>query len=257
MADRRTRPSAPGATFREEKRRPSAFWVLAMIVPPIIHATAKVRVLHGERLPATGPFVFAPNHHSNIDPLLMATVVWELGRAPRFLAKASLFKLPVLGWLIRRSGQIPVERGGAQRGAIPLETARRVVQEGQGVIVYPEGSLTRDPHLWPMRGKTGAARLALQLGIPVIPAAHWGAQDVLPRYSKRIRMLPRAHITVVIGEPVDLSAWAGRTDGTALQEATAAIMAAITALLEELRGQAAPTERWDPALHNQTETGKF
>jgi hypothetical protein len=56
---------------------------------------------------------------------------------------------------------------------------------------------------------------------------------------------------------VDLSAWQDRTDGVALQEATAAIMTAITALLEELRGQAAPTERWDPTVHGQTETGKF
>jgi 1-acyl-sn-glycerol-3-phosphate acyltransferase len=257
MADGRTRPTAAGATPNAERRRPSAFWALAMIVPPIIHATAKVRVLHGERLPKTGPFILAPNHHSNIDPLLTATVVWELGRAPRYLAKASLFKIPVFGWLLRRSGQIPVERGGVARGAIPLDVAKRVIEEGQGVIVYPEGTLTRDPHLWPMRGKTGAARLALQLGLPVIPAAHWGTQDVLPRYSKRIRVLPRAHIDVLIGEPVDLSAWAGRTDGLALQEATAAIMAAITALLEELRGQAAPTERWDPSQHGQSETGRF
>jgi 1-acyl-sn-glycerol-3-phosphate acyltransferase len=108
-----------------------------------------------------------------------------------------------------------------------------------------------------MRGKTGAARLALQLGIPVIPAAHWGTQDLMPRYSNKLSLLPRARIDVAIGEPVDLSAWQGRTDGVALQEATAAIMAAITALLEELRGQAAPPERWDPTVHGQSETGKF
>ena len=230
---------------------------MAAIVPPLIHGTATLRVQHAERLPATGPFIFSPNHHSAIDPLVMGTVVWELGRAPRFLAKASLFRLPVIGWLFRRSGQIPVERGGASRGAIPLDAARRLVEEGQGVIVYPEGSLTRDPDLWPMRGKTGAARLALQLGIPVIPAAHWGTQDLMPRYAKTLRLRPRARIDVLIGEPVDLSAWAGRTDSAALQEATAAIMTAITALLEDLRGQSAPSERWDPALHGQAETGKF
>lgn len=257
MADERTRSGAAGATPGAEKRRPSFFWALAVLVPPFIRLTAKVRILHGERLPRTGAFILSPNHHSNVDPLLMATVVWWLGRAPRFLAKASLFKVPVVGWLFRKSGQIPVERGGVQRGAIPLDAARRVVEEGQGVVVYPEGSLTRDPHLWPMRGKTGAARLALQLGIPVIPAAHWGTQDLMPRYSNRIRLLPRARIDVLIGEPVDLSAWQGRTDGVALQEATAAIMAAITKLLEELRGQAAPTERWDPTQHGQSETGKF
>jgi 1-acyl-sn-glycerol-3-phosphate acyltransferase len=242
---------------KQEKRRPSMFWALGAVVVPFVRATATLRIHHREKLPAVGPYILAPNHYSNIDPLVMAVAVWRLGRAPRFLTKASLFRIPVVGWLLRGAGQIPVQRGGLQRGAIPLDAAKRLIREGQGVIVYPEGSLTRDPHLWPMRGKTGAARLALQLGIPVIPAAHWGTQDLMPRYSNKLSLLPRARIDVAIGEPVDLSAWQGRTDGVALQEATAAIMAAITALLEELRGQAAPPERWDPTMHGQSETGKF
>jgi hypothetical protein len=72
-----------------------------------------------------------------------------------------------------------------------------------------------------------------------------------------VRLLPRARIDVAVGEPVDLTPWQGRSDAIALQEATAAIMTAITELLESLRGQAAPTERWDPTQHGQTETGKF
>lgn len=241
---------------RQEKLRPSLWWVLGALVVPFIRATARLRIRHPERLPATGPFILAPNHHSNIDPLVVAVAVWRLGRAPRFLAKASLFRIPIVGTLLRGVGQVPVERGG--RAAIPLDAAKRIVREGHCVIVYPEGSLTRDPDLWPMRGKTGAARLALDLGIPVIPAAHWGTQHLMPRYTNRLRLFPRSRIDVLFGEPVDLSEWAGKAaEPAALQAATARIMAAVTALVEELRGETAPAERWDPARHGQTETGRF
>lgn len=243
---------------RSERARPSLWWVLAALVVPFVGAVARIRVLHPEKLPARGPFILTPNHHSNIDPLVVAVTVWRLGREPRFMAKASLFRIPVVGTLLRSVGQIPVERGGMQRGAIPIGAAKRIVAEGHCVVVYPEGSLTRDPGIWPMRGKTGAARLALDLGIPVIPVAHWGTQDLMPIYSKKLRFPPRARIDLLFGDPVDLTAWTGRaTDPAALQAATGAIMTAITRLLEELRGEQAPADRWDPAKHGQAETGRF
>ncbi|MGN6742739.1 MAG: lysophospholipid acyltransferase family protein [Amnibacterium sp.] len=241
---------------RQEKLRPSLWWVLGAIVVPFIRATARLRIREPQKLPATGPFILAPNHYSNIDPLVVAVAVWRLGRAPRFLAKASLFRIPVLGALMRGVGQVPVERGG--RATVPLDAAKRIVRDGHCVIVYPEGSLTRDPDLWPMRGKTGAARLALDLGIPVVPAAHWGTQGLMPRYSNRIRVFPRARIDVIFGDPVDLSEFSGRAgDPAALQAATARIMAAVTGLVEQLRGETAPAERWDPTKHGQSETGRF
>jgi 1-acyl-sn-glycerol-3-phosphate acyltransferase len=126
------------------------------------------------------------------------------------------------------------------------------------VVIYPEGTLTRDPDLWPMRGKTGAVRSALQAGIPIIPAAHWGTQHVMPRYAKKISLFPRKTIYITFGDPVDLSAFAGRgLDSKTLAEATDVVMQAITALVEELRGEKAPASRWDPAKNNQTETGRF
>ncbi|RIX28458.1 lysophospholipid acyltransferase family protein [Amnibacterium setariae] len=253
LADVRTRPAKPYA----EKRRPSAWWLLAAPIVPFMRAVTTIRVRNREKLPATGPFILAPNHVSNIDPVVVAVAVWRLGRAPRFLAKASLFTIPVVGAAFRAVGQIPVERGGAARGAIPLAAAKRIIAEGQGVIVYPEGSLTRDPDLWPMRGKTGAARLALQLGLPVIPAAHWGSQGLMPVNTTKLRVRPRAHIEVVFGDPVDLSDLGRVADRAALNAATDRIMTAITGLLEELRGETAPTERWDPVKHGQTETGTF
>jgi len=165
--------------------------------------------------------------------------------------------VPFLGWVLRRMGQIPVERRHGAGGP-SLAKAAALIKQGLAVIIYPEGTLTRDPELWPMRGRVGAARLALQYDIPVIPAAHWGMQKVLPPYAKFFAFrIPRHKVVSIVGDPVDLSPWAGRTDGTALAEATAAIMAAITELVAELREEEAPETRWNPAEHGQAETGKF
>jgi 1-acyl-sn-glycerol-3-phosphate acyltransferase len=233
------------------------FRFLAVLLLPPMHLLARYVIHNPERVPKSGAFVLAPNHFSEIDPVVMGIVMWKVGRMPRYLAKASLFRIPVVGALLRRSGQVPVERAGV-RGADPLAAARTIANEGLAVVVYPEGSLTRDPDLWPMRGKTGAVRIALQEGIPIIPAAHWGTQLVMPRYAKRISVFPRKTIHVSFGEPVDLSAFADRgLDSKVLTEATEVVMQAVTALVADLRGEPAPAVRWDPAKNQQTETGRF
>lgn len=251
--------SSPTATakVRSETRRPSFFWVLAVLILPVINLAVRYRFHHRERMPAAGAFVLAPNHYSEIDPVVMGAASWKLGRAPRFLAKASLFKNPVLGWFLRTSGQIPVERAGSN-GHAALRAAEELVEKGRMVVVYPEGTLTRDPDLWPMRGKTGAVRIALERDIPIVPAAHWGTQALMPRYGKKISLFPRKTIDVIIGEPLDLSAYRGRpVDQAALLAATAQLMDAIAALLAEVRHEPAPAERWDPVAHGQKETGRL
>lgn len=244
-----------------EKRRPSVFWVLAGLVIPLWSCMVRYRFTPASKLPKTEAFILAPNHYSEIDPLAMGVAIWRLGRLPRFMAKASLFKIPVVSWFLRASGQIPVERLGATReGAIanPMGAANQLVEQRAGVIVYPEGSLTRDPELWPMRGKTGAVRLALETGIPLLPAAHWGTQRLMPRYGKRIHPFPRKTIEVSIGAPLDLSRFRGRDiDQQVVAEATEMLMHEITALLADLRDEVPPAERWDPAKHQQSETGRF
>jgi 1-acyl-sn-glycerol-3-phosphate acyltransferase len=242
---------------RSETRRPSFFWVLAGLVLPIFNMAVRFRFHHPERMPQAGAFVLAPNHYSEIDPVVMGVVSWKLGRAPRFLAKASLFKNPVLAWFLRTSGQIPVERAGSKSHAA-LRAAEELVEKGRMIVVYPEGSLTRDPDLWPMRGKTGAVRIALERDIPIVPAAHWGTQALLPRYGKKLSLFPRKTIDVIIGEPLDLSAYRGKPlDQAKLLKATGELMDAIAALLAEVRGEPAPPERWDPAAHGQKETGRL
>nr|WP_246533141.1 lysophospholipid acyltransferase family protein [Rathayibacter toxicus] len=239
-----------------ERSRPSIFWFLAAVVIPVMTASVDLRIRDGHKIPRTGAFVFAPNHFSEIDPVITGWALWRCGRVPRFLAKASLFTVPVLGSILRGSGQIPVERSGSVRGSEPLASAKALVDKGRSVIIYPEGTLTRDPELWPMRGKTGAVRMALQHGLPVIPAAHWGTQQVMGRYSKKITLFRRKRVEVIIGDPVDLSAFRGRSLNSAtLAEASAVVMAAITALLEQLRGETAPAQRRNLAQYNQKDVG--
>jgi 1-acyl-sn-glycerol-3-phosphate acyltransferase len=229
---------------------------LAGIIVPALLVLGRYTFHEPQKLPARGAFILTPNHYTDFDPLVSAYAVWKHGRVPRYLAKASLFKVPILGAAMRATGQIPVERAGG--GTDPLTAAGRFLQKQFALIIYPEGTLTRDPDLWPMRGKFGAARLALRYDVPVIPMGTWGAQRVLPRWSKKISLFPRKPIEVIFGDPVDLSRWKGKyTDQVALAEATLAIMQAITALVEELRGEDAPDERWDPAAHGQPEFGRL
>ncbi len=247
----------PGDRSGSEKSRPSIFWIFAAIALPLMGLVSRLEFVDREKLPRHGAYVLAPNHYSEIDPVVIGVAAWRLGRAPRFLAKASVFKVPVLGWALRVSGQIPVDRHGSKSHSA-IRAAEEMVEKGRMVVVYPEGSLTRDPQLWPMRGKTGAVRIALEQGIPVIPIAHWGTQELMARYSKKISFFPRKHIRVKVGDPVNLDAYRDRPlDMASLNAATALVMDAITELLEDLRGEAAPAERWNPTAHDQKETGRF
>jgi 1-acyl-sn-glycerol-3-phosphate acyltransferase len=242
-----------------EISRPSVFWLLGGLMAPVIGIFAKIEVSGEENLPEDGPFVLTPNHYSEIDPLVVAIAVYRLGRAPRFFAKESLFRAPLLGPAMKRAGMIPIARSSSSVSAKEtLDTAQRLVKRGDGLVVYPEGTLTRDPDLWPMRGKTGAARIALAGGIPLIPVAQWGAQEILPRYGK-FRFWPlRKPVHVVIGRPLDLTASRDQAQQSTEQaRVTGLLMDEITHLLEGLRGETAPAERWNPSEHGQRETGRL
>ena len=212
------------------------------------HGTENLRA---EILPDGGqaPIVVCPNHISWFDPLESAHFLYDNGRPPRFLGKESVFRVPVAGRIITGAGQIPVYRETTD-AASSVRAAIAAVEQGECVVVYPEGTITRDPGLWPMTGKTGAARIARTTGAPVIPVAQWGAQEVIGPYRKEFRILQRKVMRVTAGPPVDLDDLRGRAlDSATLREATVRIVAAITALLEEIRGEAAPAERFDLKAH--------
>ena len=211
-----------------------------------------------ENLPRDRGFVACSNHISHLDPFVLAHFLFDHGCPPRFLAKESVFRIPVLGRIVGGAGQIPVYRETADAGRA-LSAAVAAVEKGECVVVYPEATLTRDPDLWPMVGKTGAARIALTTGCPVIPIAQWGVQDILAPYGKRPRLLPRHQVRVLAGPPVDLSAYAGDgpQDVGRLRGATDAVLDAITEQLVRLRGGDPPAQRWDPRLHGQATIGDF
>ena len=194
--------------------------------------------------PGVGCLV-AANHLSEVDPLVVAHFLHDNGRAPRFMAKASMFDLPVAGPLLRQVGQIPVYRESREASA-SVRGASEAIRAGECVVIYPEATLTRDPDLWPMRGKPGVARIALQTGCPVIPLAHWGAQRMLAPYSRVPHLFPPPTMVVRAGPPVDLADVGRATSARAQRSATDRIMAAIVGLLEDIRGEHAPTDRFDP-----------
>jgi 1-acyl-sn-glycerol-3-phosphate acyltransferase len=218
------------------------FWrrFAVTLVLPVLRVWTTRTWTGTEHLPPSGGVILVPNHVSHFDPLVVAHYVYEAGRWPQFLAKASLWDVPVLGPLLRKVRQIPVERGSVE-AVKSLDVLVDAVRRGGAVVIYPEGTTTREPDLWPMRGKTGAARLALATGAPVVPIANWGAQRIFDPRTNRLSLRPRVPVVVTAGPPFDLSRWAGATPSRAvLDEMTEAIMLDIRDLLAGLRDGPAP-----------------
>ncbi|MCL7491038.1 MULTISPECIES: lysophospholipid acyltransferase family protein [Streptomyces] len=230
-------------------RRRIGFWyrLAAVICKPPLLVLFKRDWQGMEHIPADGGFITAVNHNSYLDPLSYAHYQYNTGRVPRFLAKAGLFKSGFVGLMMRGTGQIPVYRETTD-AATAFRAAVDAIEKGECVAFYPEGTLTRDPELWPMQGKTGAARVALLTKAPVIPVAQWGANDAMPPYAteNKLRLLPRKTLRVKAGPPVDLSAFYDREPtAEVLRAATDVIMAAISEQLAGLRGEPAPAEPYD------------
>jgi 1-acyl-sn-glycerol-3-phosphate acyltransferase len=182
----------------------------------------------------------ASNHLSFADPTTLTAFCLAAGRVPRYLAKASLWNLPVVRSVMRSGRHIPVYRGAATASEA-FRDAVTSVKAGECVAIFPEATFSKDPAGWPMRGKTGVARIALETGAPVIPVANWGTHHLLPATAWFPRGVPRKTVDLVAGPPVDLSDLAGRELTRAvLEEATARIMAAVTDLLVTLRGERPP-----------------
>jgi 1-acyl-sn-glycerol-3-phosphate acyltransferase len=238
------------------EKRGWAFDIAVPILKPTLLATTKHTWIDGEKIPATGGCILVLNHVSHIDPLTAAHIVYDHGRKPRYLAKSGLFKNKALGYFLRGAGQIPVERLSKNaKGA--FDAAVAAVESGECVVVYPEGTLTRDPDLWPMQGKTGAARIALETGCPVVPIGQWGAHDLLYPYAKRPHLFPRTQITMRVGDPVPLEDLRAKPiSNDVINEATRRIMDALTALVAELRHEEPPAERFDPRKAGVRATGE-
>lgn len=204
-----------------------------------------------EKVPKQGGVLVVANHTSYFDPLAVGMyLIWGAGRWVRYLGKVQLFHAPVIGWFARECGQIPVERH-SDRAKDALAAAEAALASGKLVAIYPEGTLTGDPAMWPMKGKTGAARLALEADVPVIPVGQWGAHFFFPDEKPGFPLvLSRSHVfRVSAGDPVDLEDLRGHpVTKELLAEATTRIIDAITAQVALLREEPVPAVRWDPAV---------
>jgi 1-acyl-sn-glycerol-3-phosphate acyltransferase len=224
-----------------------AIATVVRIVDAIIRPLTKRDWRHQDKVPQSGGVIFVANHISNADPLAVGQFLAFSGRWPRFLAKASIFEIPVVGRVIAACGQIPVQRESTQ-SKDALVAAAQAIEQGRALVIYPEGTITRDPDLWPMRGKTGAARLAFTTGCPVVPIGQWGAQELMPgRKPSFPRLLPRKTLRFAAGEEISLDDLRGKPVTVAtLDEATTRMMDAITVLVAELRQATPPAHRYDP-----------
>jgi 1-acyl-sn-glycerol-3-phosphate acyltransferase len=223
-------------------RRRLGFWsrTTVFLVKPLLLVLTKRTWSGMDRIPTGGGVIFAANHMSEFDPFVVAHFVLDSGHWPQFLAKSSLFRIPVLGPLLRAVKQTPVDRGTVD-AAKALDAAVATIRAGESLIIYPEGTTPKKGDLWPQRGKTGIARLVLTTGAPVVPVATWGAQQVFDPRTRKVRLRPRTPVTVVAGPPIDLSHWAG-ADPTAanLHAITEEIMSVLRGMLGEIRGETPP-----------------
>jgi 1-acyl-sn-glycerol-3-phosphate acyltransferase len=230
--------------WRTRGRLSYGMLVAIVLVHPASSLMFRLHYRHGERIPASGPVLLVANHVSILDPLACARLVFDNGRLPHFLAKQSVFK-GFAGTLLRSAGQIPVARFSAEAHEA-LDSAKADLDAGNLVVIYPEGSVTRDPDWWPMQARTGVARLALTTDAVVVPVAQWGPQTVHDYHRRKLRLRFRAPAEYLVGEPVDLSAVraevrAGRPmTAELLREITDVIMVRVRDQLAELREVPAP-----------------
>ena len=192
-----------------------------------------------ENIPKRGPALLAFNHISYLDPLASAYAVDRVGRVPRFLAKSELFADKRIAWILKGAKQIEVKRGTAT-APMALGKAFDALRQGEIIVVFPEGTITTDRDLKPMAAKTGAARLALGSGVPLIPCAVWGTQNIWPKgYAKRW-WPPKQDIAVRIGDPLALTGFDDTPDGwraasVRLTEATEALVASLRPAITDRR----------------------
>ncbi|WP_099332586.1 lysophospholipid acyltransferase family protein [Actinomyces minihominis] len=215
------------------------------VLKPVVNLLSRPQWYGVENLPKEGAFILAPNHMSNFDPVSMGYFMADNGYEVRFLAKHSLFKVPVIGPFFRWWGMIPVMRDSAE-ATDALKYARAALDAGDVVGIYFEGTLTRDPAFWPMKGKTGLARLALDTRIPIVPVVQWGAQDIMDRYAGLSLHRRRPGLFIRVLPPIDFSDIEGdSTNHEGVRELTARLQKALGDASEELRGEAQPLVPWN------------
>ncbi|KAB1949902.1 MULTISPECIES: lysophospholipid acyltransferase family protein [Brevibacterium] len=226
------------ASVRSQNR---AGTVAATAAFGLMRTATRMSVRGTEHLPPAGTGIIVAAYHANhLDPILVGLALKRHGRMPHFLAKSTLFT-GALGVILKRIGQIPVLRASAQAGD-SLAYAKQALANGQTVVIYPEGTLTKDPQLWPQHFKTGTARLALETGAPIVPVAHWGLDTVYPRGQKKVRFRPFSHDSVVaFGPAIDYSdLWDRRDEKKTMGDLSQRVKNTVAAMVAELSERELP-----------------
>jgi 1-acyl-sn-glycerol-3-phosphate acyltransferase len=206
------------------------YWFMKHVLArPIVFTLLRVRVSGTRNIPRTGPVLLASNHRSYFDSVVLPLVV---RRRCHFLTATEYFGGRGFGaWVRRRfllaTGMLPIDRSGGKASEASLRTALAKLAEGRMIVVYPEGSRSRDGKLH--RGRTGVARLAAASGAPVVPVGLRGTDDVLPNGGPgpRVRLAP---VHIAFGAPIRIAAAGTTLDSAAQRAATDRIMAAIARL---------------------------
>lgn len=197
-----------------------------------------------EHIPKTGGIIIVANHTSNYDPLALGEfLIYAGGRWPRFLGKSEIWKVPVLGWFARKCEQIPVFRNTDQAVNSLVHAEEALEEKGHAVAIYPEGTITADPDVWPMTGRRGAAQLALKTGVPVIPVVAFGPHRVFGQKElEPWRIFGRRKPVRVMARPaLDLSAYLGvEPTKEVLDDVTELILDTLTDMVAELRDEQPP-----------------
>jgi 1-acyl-sn-glycerol-3-phosphate acyltransferase len=180
------------------------YWVFKAILKPLLRALYGIKVEGLQNIPRKGAAILAANHVSFLDSFFIPLVVrW---RKVTYLAKADYFKSWKISWFFKMAGQIPIEREGGEKSEVALNTAMKVLKEGNLLGIYPEG--TRSPNGKLHRGRTGVARLALAADVPIIPIGLVGTDEVMPKEAKMPRLFGRPKVIVRFGRPLDFSRFA-------------------------------------------------
>lgn len=203
------------------------WWLVKLILTPLLRVCYRVRVEGAEHIPRRGPAILASNHNAFCDSLFLPAV---LRRRLTYVAKAEYFENWRTAWFFRGIGQIPLRRGPGSEWRRALDAAAAVLDDNKLFGIYPEGTRSKDGRL--NRGHSGVAMLALRTGAPVIPVGISGTREAQPIGT----LIPRpfSRITIRIGAPLDFSAYAGRDrERLVLRQITDTVMAEI----QHLSGQ--------------------
>jgi 1-acyl-sn-glycerol-3-phosphate acyltransferase len=248
----------------EPRRRPPVLWrTITRLDSGLVSLVGRLKVTGGIPARLRGkPLLLAANHIGVFDAFVLIAACRRMGFAPRFMLAGGLLDAPVVGPALRASGHLRIDRGKATAVGQFTQAVEAMRTTPNPILVYPEGRISHDPGLWPERGKTGAARLALAAGVPVVPISQWGAHEAVYWGTERVdgpadlvplarsgltAPLRRPTFRVRFGPPVDLSDLNPQQAGSGMR-AHERIMRAITEGLVPLRAG----EMDEPRFHDPT-----